>query len=312
MDRINLLKAVEKSLYTLISYSAQTVTKNTTAELKRMLENEKDNEIARTQLELMLQNIDYGKNKEIPVCQDTGLVNIFIQLGENFPIISDFKDSIKKVLSKLTKEAKLRANTVDPIKFHNPGDNSGKNTPPIYLEIIPNRDDLVFIILNKGGGSENISTLFMLNPASGFDDFIPKILDTIKKAGGKPCPPIIVGIGLGGDSVKSMYLAKKAILRPVGSRNPRKDVSDLEDEILKKINELDIGIMGLGGHSNCIDVHIEWAMRHPASYPVGLIVECYSHRTISGRISKDGKFSMGYMDRNYKFVETDEELKVKS
>ena len=306
MDKLNLLKIIEKSLYSLISYSAQTVTKRTINELQKMLENEKNNDIARFQLELMLSNITYGKKHQIPVCQDTGLINIFIQLGENFPIISEFKETIRKVLVQLTNDSKLRANTVDPIKFQNPGDNSGLNTPPIYFELIPNRDDLVFTILNKGGGCENISALYMLNPATGFEDFIPLILDKIKKSGGKPCPPIIVGIGIGGDSVKSMFLAKKALLRPIGTRNRRDEVSVLEKDLLNQINALDIGVMGLGGHSNCIDVHIEWAMRHPASYPVGLVVECYSHRTISGCISKDGEFLMGYLDGDYNFIKKDD------
>ncbi len=302
MDKRNLLKIIENSLYSLISYSAQTVTKRTINELEKMLENEKNNDIARSQLELMLENISYGNKHQIPVCQDTGLVNIFIQLGENFPIISGFKDTITKILAQLTNESNLRANTVDPIKFQNPGDNSGLNTPPIYLELIPNRDDLIFTILNKGGGCENISALYMLNPATGFENFVPLILDKIKEAGGKPCPPIIVGIGIGGDSVKSMQLAKKALLRPIGTRNRRDEVSALENNLLDRINALDIGVQGLGsGHSNCIDVHIEWAMRHPASYPVGMVVECYSHRTVSGCISKDGEFFMGYLDRDYNF-----------
>ena len=307
MDGSNLLEIIEDSLYSLISYSAQNVTQKTIIELKKMLENEKNNDIARSQLELMLDNVNYGKKNQIPVCQDTGLVNIFIQLGENFPIISDFKESIRKILAQLTNNSKIRANSVDPIKFQNPGDNSGLNTPPIYLEIIPNRDDLVFTILNKGGGCENISALYMLNPATGFEDFIPLIKNEIKNAGGKPCPPIIVGIGIGGDSVKSMYLAKKALLRPIGTRNRRDEVSILENDPLNRINALDIGVMGLGGHSNCIDVHIEWAMRHPASYPVGLVVECYSHRTVSGCISKEGEFFMGYLDRDYKFIPRSEE-----
>nr|WP_162306815.1 fumarate hydratase [Candidatus Prometheoarchaeum syntrophicum]QEE17704.1 fumarate hydratase [Candidatus Prometheoarchaeum syntrophicum] len=308
MDKPNLLKIIEKSLYSLISYSAQTVTKRTIIELEKMLEKEKNNDIAHSQLELMLENISYGNKHQIPVCQDTGTVNVFIQLGENFPIISDFKDIITKILAQLTNESKLRANTVDPIKFQNPGDNSGLNTPPIYLELIPNRDDLIITILNKGGGCENISALYMLNPATGFEDLKPLILKKIKDAGGKPCPPIIVGIGIGGDSVKSVFLAKKAILRPIGTRNRREEVSDLETYLLKQINKLDIGVMGLReGHSNCIDVHIEWGMRHPASYPVGLVVECYSHRTVSGCISKDGEFFMGYLDRDYNFKKMESE-----
>ena len=301
-----LISRITKALYTTILKSATQVPEDIMQELiklKNKEENEMHNQIAATQLKLMIENINFGKENTIPICQDTGLVNVFIQLGEQFPIISNFKNIISKVLSQLTNESKLRPNTVDPITQGNHKDNLGENMPPIYLDLIPNNSDLIITTLNKGGGSENISALFMMSAATGYETFVEKIIKTVDEAKGKPCPPIIIGIGLGGDAVKSMYLAKKAILRPLFSRNKRKEVSNLEEEILRKANELNIGVMGLGGHSNCLDVRMEWAMRHPASYPVGLVVQCYSHRSFSCKITSDGEVSYGKLDGEHQFTE---------
>ncbi|MGV9198025.1 MAG: fumarate hydratase, partial [Promethearchaeia archaeon] len=148
-------------------------------------------------------------------------------------------------------------------------------------------------VLAKGGGAENISKLFMLNPSNGFEEFQKKIVETLNEGGGMPCPPVILGIGLGGDASKCMCLAKKALLRPLNSRNPRTEVAEIERELIEKINDLQIGVMGLGGDVTCLDVHIEVAMRHPASYPVGLIVQCYSHRIASFKLNKEGSIAYG-------------------
>ncbi len=178
--------------------------------------------------------------------------------------------------------------------------------PPIYLEIIPDRDDLIITYLAKGGGAENISRLFMLSASSGWKEIIPSIERTLKEAGGNPCPPVILGIGIGGDAVKAMFLAKKALLRPLGSRNHRPEISALEEDLLDHVNQLNIGIMGLGGNSNCLDVRIEWAMRHPASFPVGLIVQCYCHRSHSMQITYNGSIKYGTLDDNFQFQSEDD------
>jgi len=259
----------------------------------------------RSQLDLMLENIDFGNKNCIPLCQDTGLVNFFIQIGTKSPFLIDFKKLFLDVLEKLTLDAILRPNTVDPFLKSNQGKNGGHHQPPIYLDLIPDRDDLIISVLNKGGGAENISRLFMLSPSNGLNEFIPLILKTMEEAGGKPCPPVILGIGIGGDASKVMYLAKKALLRPLGSKNAREDVAKLEEKILTELNKMNIGIMGLGGHSNCLDVRIEWAMRHPASYPVGLIVQCYSHRVQTCRITADSRIEFGRLNQNYQFEKGD-------
>jgi fumarate hydratase subunit alpha len=300
---VSLLPTIKNALYELILRSSTTVCRDTVDKLEEFLESEQNNPVTKTTLELMLENIRFGHRHQIPLCQDTGHINIFIQIGDNFPIISNFKEMALEILQKLTNESILRPNTVDPISQINEGCNGGINQPPIYIEIISESTELVISVMNKGGGSENMSSLFMLPAATGYHELIPKIIDHMKFTGGKPCPPTIVGVGLGGDASKCMFLAKKALLRPLGSRNQREDVARLENTLLTKLNELDIGVMGLGGHSNCLDVRMELAMRHPATYPVGIIVECYCHRTESCCISSSGLVTFGHLDRDFKFEE---------
>jgi fumarate hydratase subunit alpha len=272
-------------------------------ELEKVQKKEQDSRVRYSHLELMRENIKYAQKKQIPVCQDTGLINLFIQMGAEFPHTFDFQETAKPIIQELTQATKLRPNTVDPITHHNPQNNSGLGMPPIYLELKPNSSDLTVTVLNKGGGSENMSALFMLTPSLGLDQFIPMIVDHMKKAGGKPCPPTILGIGIGGDACKAMYLAKKTLFRPFGIPHSRSDVAKLEKEILTAVNEVEIGVMGLGGHTNCLDAKIEISMRHPASFPVGLIVECYCHRKETFQLSSTGQIRWGELDENYQFQE---------
>jgi fumarate hydratase subunit alpha len=298
-----LLTIIKQTLKTLIIRTVTNLPQDVCQALNEIKLHEKDNPIASSQLDLILENIDYGSQNLLPLCQDTGTPNFFLQLGQNFPIISDFHIECLEILQELTDAGQIRPNTIDPISQQNALSNGGQNMPPIYLEIVPERDDLVISYLAKGGGAENISKLFMLSASTGLNDMIPMIENAIKTAGGNPCPPIIIGIGLGGDAVKSMYLAKKALLRPLGTHNPRPEIAELESQIFSRINDLDIGIMGLGGHSNCLDVRIEWAMRHPASFPVGMVVQCYCHRTLSAQILVDGSVSFGHLNDQYHFEE---------
>ena len=290
MDRnISLLKSkIENVLFDTIKKAITKAPDEIIEKLRRTLSYE-DSMMTKSQLNLMLDNFEYANEKKIPMCQDTGVLNFYIELGSNFPIISNYRDIIENTVKKATEQIPLRGNSVDPITNKNPENNLGINYPPIYLNIINNEDTLKITVFPKGGGAENISKLFMLKPSTGLNVFQNKIIKIIKKAGGMPCPPIIIGIGIGGDANLSMSLAKKALLRPLNSRNIRDDVAQIELELLEKINELDIGTMGLGGKVTCLDVHIEVAMRHPASYPVGLIVQCYSHRYASFKMNKKGE-----------------------
>jgi fumarate hydratase subunit alpha len=284
----NLEIIIERELLKTIKKTITQAPKEIIDSLKSSLDRE-NSDVPIAQLEMMLENFAYGAENEIPICQDTGVLNFFIELGANFPIISNFKNIINKCVRNATNSIPLRGNSVDPITNENPENNLGINVPPIYLEIIENDEHLKITVLAKGGGAENISKLFMLNPSEGLQTFQNKIIESIEEAGGMPCPPIILGIGIGGDATICMKLAKKALLRPLNDRHKREDVAKMELEILEKINSLQIGPMGLGGKTTALDVHIEIAMRHPASFPVGLIVQCYSHRYCYFKINKKGE-----------------------
>ncbi|MHA1488070.1 MAG: fumarate hydratase [Promethearchaeota archaeon] len=284
----NIKIKIEEALFDSIKRATTIAPIEIVESLKNVLKKE-DSEIAIAQLNLMLENFKYGAKKEIPLCQDTGVLNFFIDLGNKFPIISNFKSIIERAVLKATKTIPLRGNSVDPLTNENPENNLGFNVPPIYLNIIENSRVLKITVLPKGGGAENVSRLLMLNPSNGLEKFQDIIADVIKEAGGMPCPPIILGIGLGGDATLSMVLAKKALLRPLNQRHARGDIAKIEIELLNKINQLNIGVMGLGGKITCLDVRIEIAMRHPASFPVGLIVQCYSHRYASFEINEKGE-----------------------
>ncbi|MCF2139843.1 MAG: fumarate hydratase [Candidatus Lokiarchaeota archaeon] len=299
--KIHLAKIIENAIYQLILKSSTSVPDNVMQKIQECQDQIQPESVAAIQLKLMKENLEYGKMNRIPICQDTGHLNFFIQLGDSFPIISDFKKQIEKSIEKLTNEAIIRPNTVDPISNKNPQNNLGLNYPPIYIEIIQKSEDLIITLLNKGGGSENMSKLYMLSASSGKELIIPTVIETIKQAGSKPCPPIIVGVGIGGDAVKSMFLAKKSLLRPISSRNLDSDLADLENKLLHEINKLDIGIMGLGGSCTCLDVHVERSMRHPATYPLGIVIDCYSHRIRSCKITKNGKVLFGTLNSEYKF-----------
>ncbi len=287
-NKIEILgKKITDLLRKAIKQAVTTIPEDILDFFKRLYE-EEDNEISQTQLRLILENFQYGKEAELPLCQDTGILHFYIKLGNKFPIISSFRNIIDKVVQEATTDIPLRSNSVDPITNKNTETNIGLNSPPISIEVIDSSSDLEIFILPKGGGAENISKLFMLDPIDGLERFPLIIRELIQKAGGKPCPPIILGIGLGGDASNSMILAKKALLRPIGVRHERQDVAELELKIKNSLNELNIGIMGLGGKATCIDVHIEVSNRHPASFPVGVIVQCYCHRIASFKINKEG------------------------
>lgn len=299
----HIIKQFQTALKAALTQTATTVDLPVQQELEKVQNKEKDSPVRYSHLQLMRENIKYAQINQIPVCQDTGLINLFIQIGTEFFPLFDFQETALPIIQELTQATILRPNTVDPITNHNPQDNCGLGMPPIYLELKPNSSNLTVTVLNKGGGSENMSSLFMLNPSHGLDQFVPMIVDHMKKAGGKPCPPTILGVGVGGDACKAMYLAKKTLFRPFGIRHSRSDIATLENEILMAVNGVEIGVMGLGGYSNCLDAKIDITMRHPATFPVGLIVECYCHRKTTFQLASMGQIRWGELDVNYNFQE---------
>jgi len=247
--------------------------------------------VAKTQMDAILKNIDLAKKTKRPMCQDTGIQTFFIEVGIKSPHINKVKDLIIDSVKKATKEIPLRPNTVDPFTHENHKDNTGDHIPYITCDYIEGSDILI-TVLPKGGGSENMSRLGMLKPGVGIEGVKDFVIEEIIKAGGNPCPPTIVGVGIGGGADLALKLGKKSLLRPVGNRHKDKNIASIEEELIKRINDSGIGPMGLGGKTTVLDVHIEKAHRHPASLPVGIAVQCWANRRAKMVIHSNGKWEV--------------------
>jgi fumarate hydratase subunit alpha len=247
--------------------------------------------IAKTQIDTILKNVELAKTSKRPMCQDTGIQTFFVQIGIDFPKIKNLKSWILNGVKIATKEIPLRPNTVDPFSGKNHNDNVGENIPYITWDFVDG-DKVLITALPKGGGSENMSKLGMLKPGVGIEGVKNFVVEEMIKAGGNPCPPTVVGVGIGGGADLSLKLGKRALLRPVGIRHQDKMISSIELELIERINMSGIGPMGLGGKTTVLDVHIEKAHRHPASLPVGIAVQCWADRRAHLTIRSDGTWEV--------------------
>lgn len=255
--------------------------------LEKACKTEND-ETARTQLNVILNNIKLAKKKHVPVCQDTGIPLVYVKVGVKAKVdLNCLQNAITHGVARATKEIPLRPNVVDPVSRKNSGNNIGEQMPHIDFTFLPGKEYVELTVLPKGAGSENMSALKMLNPSEGIKGVKKFVLEVVANASGNPCPPTIVGVGIGGSSDMAMTLAKKAILRPIGVANKDKKLGELESELKEKINQLGIGPMGLGGDTTCLAVHIEKAGCHTASLPVGVNIQCWTGRRATARIYGD-------------------------
>ncbi|MBN2539884.1 MAG: fumarate hydratase [Bacilli bacterium] len=254
--------------------STKTLDKSIVDSLFLARENEV-NPLAKSVLGKIIENQEIAKEEDIPLCQDTGLVVCFVEVGRDLHFDYDLSEAINEGVSKGYTDGFLRKSIVrHPLNRINTED----NTPAvIHYQFIPGKQ-LIIHLAPKGGGSENMSTLKMLSPADGKAGIIDFVLKTIREGGGKPCPPLIVGIGIGGNFEYVAELAKKAIFRPIDDVSPIKENRLLEEELLEKINALDVGPMGLGGKTTALAVKVNSAPCHIASLPVAVNLQCHSAR----------------------------------
>lgn len=240
-------------------------------------------ETAYSQLGCIMDNVKKAEFLGRPMCQDTG-IPVFYVSGK---FDSSVGEKIAEGVRRATKEIPLRPNAVDPLTRENSGDNLGEGMPIIHYR--PTDDDYLEItVLPKGAGSENMTKLAMLNPSEGIEGVKKFIIDTVLNAGGRPCPPSIVGVGIGGMSDTCMEMAKEALLMPVGKRNPDPALEALEDELFIALNSSGLGPMGLGGNSTTLSVRIKKAYCHTASLPVAVNIGCWATRRATARIMPDG------------------------
>jgi fumarate hydratase subunit alpha len=249
---------------------------------------QEDNPVGKSQLKAILDNVALAEKTCTPMCQDTGVVIFYVKAGSKLDGLDQIEEALRKATVRATKEVPLRPNTVDPFTQKNTGDNTGKQVPYIHWEIVPG-DTLEITVMPKGGGSENVSALGMLSPSQGISGLKKFVIDTIINAGAKPCPPTILGVAVGGGADIAMKLAKEALLRPLNQPNPDPELAKLEQELIEAANSTGIGPMGLGGKITVLDVKIDYAHRHPASYPVAVVAQCWAARRASARIYSDGK-----------------------
>ena len=249
-------------------------------DVRKALENaleKEESELGREILLDILKNAEIAKANDVPICQDTGLAVFFLELGQDVRLVGgDLNAAMDEGVRRGYKEGYLRASTVDdPFIVRK---NAGDNTPAIvHIKIVPG-DKIKLTIAPKGGGSENMSALGMLTPSAGVEGVKKFVVDTIEKAGSNPCPPVVVGIGIGGTIEKTTLLAKQALLRTIGEHNPNPSVAKVEKELLEEINDLGIGPQGFGGRTTALAVHIETFPAHIASMPVAVNIQCHVAR----------------------------------
>ncbi len=250
------------------------------------------NPVAKKQLEAILKNIELASKLWRPICQDTGTPYFYVRLGEDFPIRAGLEEVFRDAVREATRTVPLRPNAVDPFREKNTGDNTGRYIPWIEIELVSG-DRLEVTYVPKGGGSEAPSTLVMAPPIQGLRKLKETVLRAVVEAGPKPCPPVIIGVGVGPGADVALSLAKKAaVLRPVGSRHPDPEIARLEEELLEAVNSLGIGAHGFGGLVTALDLHIEYAHRHPATYAIGVVMSCWATRRASGYILPDGTWEI--------------------
>jgi fumarate hydratase subunit alpha len=240
----------------------------------RALEKE-DSTAAREVIKELIENARIAREEKVPICQDCGLAVVFIEIGQDMHIIGgDLKEAINEGVRQGYRGGYLRKSACHPITRKNTGD----NTPAIiHMQIVPG-NKMRIIFAPKGGGSENMSRVDMLSPAAGIEGVKDFVVKRVQESGSNPCPPTIVGIGVGGTFERSAILAKKALLRNIGVRNPDPELAEIEEEILARINRLGIGPMGYGGNSTSLDVFLEIEPCHIASLPVAVNIQCHAAR----------------------------------
>jgi len=232
-------------------------------------------ESARQILDELLENAELARKQDLPLCQDTGVGVFFVEYGEDCRVEGDSLPRVlERAMAQAYEEGLLRKSLCHPLTRQNTGD----NTPALIHTVLVPGSELRIRFMAKGGGSENMSRCTMLTPAQGWEGIKDFVLDLVAAAGPNPCPPTIVGLGVGGSFDQAPLLAKKSLFRPLDREHPQAEIAEMERELLSEINSLGIGPMGLGGRTTCLGVRMEMAPCHIASLPVAVNIQCHSSR----------------------------------
>ncbi|MEM2994965.1 MAG: fumarate hydratase [Candidatus Bathyarchaeia archaeon] len=284
---MNVARLVETVAFNLLKQAAIFLPEDVKQALKTAYMAE-TSEVGKMQLKAILDNVALAEEMQVPVCQDTGTITFYVRAGAETKSLDKVQVALTNATRKATREIPLRPNAVDPFTGKNSGDNTGRYMPHIEWEIVSG-DSLELTVMLKGGGSENVSVAEMLMPSIGVNGLKRFVVDSVVRAGAQPCPPTILGVGVSGGGVDiATKLAKKALLKPLNEPNPNPELAKLENEILEVANMTGIGPMGLGGKTTVLSVKIDYAHRHPASFPVAVAFNCWAARKSSACINADG------------------------
>ena len=273
MRKVN-CKTIEDCIYNLALKACLSLTPSCREALRAAYESE-SGKACSFALKTLLDNCETAEALELPVCQDTGMAVVFMEIGQEVYLEGgQLHSAVNEGVRRAYADGYFRKSICDPITRINSCD----NTPAaIHTEIVPG-DKINITFLPKGFGSENMSKLYMLTPSQGVNGIIEAIVETVKTAGAHPCPPVYVGVGIGGSFDTCAHLAKKALTRDIGTSNERKDIAEIESEALKRINELNIGCQGFHGKVTALGVSCEWAPTHIAGLPVAVNIQCHCVR----------------------------------
>lgn len=259
------------------AYASKYLPDDVVTKLKELRAKE-DTPLAKIIYDTMFEDLQMAKALDRPCCQDTGVIQYFVQVGSHFPLIDEIGDCLREAVKKATLDAPLRPNVVEVFDEKNTGNNVGTNIPWIDWEIIPHSDEVNIYLYMAGGGCSLPGTAKVLMPLEGYEGVVKFVFDQITSYGINACPPLLVGIGIAGSVEVAAKLSKKALLRPIGSHNGNPRGAELEKMIEKGLNEIEIGPGGLTGKNSVMGVNIEQAGRHPATIAVGLSTGCWAHR----------------------------------
>jgi L(+)-tartrate dehydratase alpha subunit len=250
---------------------------------------------ARTRLNIMVKAVATSDETGMIVCQDTGICVFFVRAGTRFPLDgSALHTALSTGIERATAKYGLRSSVVHPLTRANRQTGTGPGVPVVHLDFEPGSGVLDILLMPKGSGSENMSFLAMLNPADGVAGVQRFVIDCVLAAGPRPCPPTVVGVGLGGTAEACMTLAKRATLRPIGQRHPEPDIAELESGLLDAVNTLGIGPQGLGGATTAFAVAVEYAWTHISMNPVAVSIQCWRGERARLRVHADGTLEHGY------------------
>ncbi|GAB6147562.1 fumarate hydratase [Stetteria hydrogenophila] len=284
------LNVLEEAFYELVRVTATRIPLDVYMAVRRAYE-EEDEGPAKAQLGAILRDMEVACARSRPICQDTGTPYVYVELGDGFPVRSGVAEAFASALRRATREGLLRPNAVDPVRLRNSGDNTGRFTPWIHWDLVPG-DELRVHYMSKGGGSEAPAVLRMAPPLSGWRELARAVTQAVAEAGPLPCPPLIVGVAVAAGADMALALAKRALLRPVGVRHEDPVVAELEEAILEHLNRLGVGPHGFGGRHTVLDVKMEYAHRHPATFAIGVVVSCWATRRGSLVVRSDGSWEI--------------------